>query len=230
MINRVLLTIIAATVLSQFSMSGQKSPERVQPERVLEEGKLLFERGYYGLARETFASLRDMDASVTLKDDASFFEALSALRLEHGDAGYLFEKHLEDFPQSRHISHAYFRLGELAQNRHFVALRRLTPTTLTRMYALSFIISLATPTLSTVTIIKPQDTLLWSRMLTPNTVHRHPITMPTYFMKKETMKQLYAHLRNFVMSQASGILFHIILPRSIICRATMTRPSSMAHR
>lgn len=115
MINRVLFTIIAATVLSQFSMSGQKSPERVQPERVLEEGKLLFERGYYGLARETFASLRDMDASVTLKDDASFFEALSALRLEHGDAGYLFEKHLEDFPQSRHISHAYFRLGELAQ-------------------------------------------------------------------------------------------------------------------
>ena len=189
MINRVLFTIIAATVLSQFSMSGQKSPERVQPERVLEEGKLLFERGYYGLARETLpASGTWMPASHSRMMLHSLKPCLLCVLNTETQATCL--KSIWRTSHKAGISLMLISgLGNWLKktkriHRHFVALRRLTPTTLTRMYALSFIISLATPTLSTVTIIKPQDTLLWSRMLTPNTVHRHPITMPTYFMKR----------------------------------------------
>lgn len=127
MIKRLFIAAMVIAALSEVSLHGQKSLERDQPERLFEEGMFNYERGYYGLARDLFGQTRSKAGSghEVLQSEASFYEALSASRIENSDAAYLLEKHLEEFPQSRHLSHAYFRLGELAQdnNRQRPALR-----------------------------------------------------------------------------------------------------------
>jgi TolA-binding protein len=127
MINRLFLAVLLLSALSLFSASGQKSLERDQPERILEEGLFHYERGYYGVARELFGKARDAAPAgqAALKADAAFYEALSASYLENGDAPFLLERYLEDYPESKHLSHTNFRLGELAQddNRDRIALR-----------------------------------------------------------------------------------------------------------
>lgn len=98
---------------------GQMSLDTDQPERIYERAMLEFDRGHYGLARELFGSVVDAipDILSTLKSDAAFYEALSSFRLGNNDAAYKFEKYLETYPHSSHLSHSRFCLGELAHDR-----------------------------------------------------------------------------------------------------------------
>jgi TolA-binding protein len=127
MINRVIGKALLIALLGFAPVMGQTSLEKRQPELLFEEGLFHYERGYYGQARTLFRQSRDAapDALSTLRSESAFYEALSASQLENEDASFLLERFLEDYPQSPRLSHARFRLGEIAQsqNRLRIALR-----------------------------------------------------------------------------------------------------------
>src|SRR5690554_7504575 len=79
-----------------------------------------YERGYYGQVRELFNRVwtEVPEGLGALRSDAAFYEGMAAAELENGDAAFLLERYLEEFPQRVHLSHARFRLGELEQDRN----------------------------------------------------------------------------------------------------------------
>jgi tetratricopeptide (TPR) repeat protein len=198
MINRLFLAVLLLSALSLFSASGQKSLERDQPERILEEGLFHYERGYYGVARELFGKARDAAPAgqAALKADAAFYEALSASYLENGDAPFLLERYLEDYPESKHLSHTNFRLGELAQddNRDRIALRwfeKVKPADLDREVRLRYFYKAG------YAYFMEDDYVNASRLL--------PITtMPIFSTKRAIMRRLCALLKNCRMSRVSN--------------------------
>src|SRR5690554_8011015 len=90
-----------------------------------------YERGYYGQARALFNRVRTEvpEGLGALRSDPAFYEGMAAAEQENGDAACLLERYLEEFPQSVHLSHAGFRLGQLYQdrNRSRQPLRRFEP-------------------------------------------------------------------------------------------------------
>jgi len=96
----------------------QKSLETKQPESLFDEAMNHFDNGRYGMARILFeeCAANALDDQATLKSDATFYAALSATNLQNDDAAFLLEKYVSDYPQSNHLSLAYFRLGELSHD------------------------------------------------------------------------------------------------------------------
>lgn len=108
------MLIIAATTFT----FGQKSIESAQPEHIFDEANIHFNSGRYGVARKLFGQCANDAAAgnATLKSDAAYYEAAAAAHLQNDDAAYLLEKYVRDYPESNHLSQAYFQLGELAYN------------------------------------------------------------------------------------------------------------------
>lgn len=138
MIKRIFVAVLL-TVVSLNPSLGQRSLDSQQPERKFEEAMSHFRRGYYGVARQLFEEVKHTvsDEQRTLRSDAAFYEALSSSRLDNDDASFLLERFIDDHPGSPHLSHARFRIGELAHesNRYRVAIRwydRVDPNDLDR--------------------------------------------------------------------------------------------------
>lgn len=146
MLKSLILAVLLFVISLGNSARAQNSLESDQPARYFEQGLFHFERGYYGLARYLFGTSRvNAPSSLgAMEAEAAFKEALAASYLENEDARYLLENFIEDYPQSNHISHARFRIGELAQDkgRFPVAVRwyddvnpnRLEPSVRQRFY------------------------------------------------------------------------------------------------
>ena len=120
MTKRIFIAALFFAAFGQAALQGQQSLEKDQPERLYEEGMRQYERGYYGQARALFNRVRTEvpEGLGALRSDAAFYEGMAAAELENGDAAFLLERYLEEFPQSVHLSHARFRLGELDQDRN----------------------------------------------------------------------------------------------------------------
>ena len=113
MTKRIFIAALFFAAVGQAALQGQQSLEKDQPERLYEEGMRQYERGYYGQARALFNRVRTEvpEGLGALRSDAAFYEGMAAAELENGDAAFLLERYLEEFPQSVHLSHSRFRLG-----------------------------------------------------------------------------------------------------------------------
>ena len=144
MTQRILVAVLLFAIF-QSPIWSQRSSEADQPERLYEEAMMHFDRGYYGVARELFGKSKTYSQGGigSLSGDAAFYEALSARRLNNGDAAWLLEHFLEAYPQSTRLSHARFLLGEIAQddNRMRIALRwydKVDPSALSKEVRLRY--------------------------------------------------------------------------------------------
>ncbi len=94
---------------------AQKSLDHQQSIVLFEKGKELYDIGKYGSARDQFekALKQWKDAETNQYAEAKYYQALCAKKLENDDAIFLFEKFINEHPESNRKDYAYFHLGDL---------------------------------------------------------------------------------------------------------------------
>ena len=92
------------------SVSAQKHIEEYNPEALFNEGVLLFRNQEYGAALSTFAQYRALanDPKKQRCVDAQYYEAVSALYLDHADGPAKVIQFVNDNPSSTWARHANF--------------------------------------------------------------------------------------------------------------------------
>ena len=93
-----------------ISVSAQKHIEEYNPEALFNEGVLLFRNQEYGAALSTFAQYRALanDPKKQRCVDAQYYEAVSALYLDHADGPAKVIQFVNDNPSSTWARHANF--------------------------------------------------------------------------------------------------------------------------
>ena len=93
-----------------ISVSAQKHIEEYYPEALFNEGVLLFRNQEYGAALSTFAQYRALanDPKKQRCVDAQYYEAVSALYLDHADGPAKVIQFVNDNPSSTWARHANF--------------------------------------------------------------------------------------------------------------------------
>ncbi len=93
-----------------ISVSAQKHIEEYNPEALFNEGVLLFRNQEYGAALSTFAQYRALanDPKKQRCVDAQYYEAVSALYLDHSDGPAKVIQFVNDNPSSTWARHANF--------------------------------------------------------------------------------------------------------------------------
>ena len=93
-----------------ISVSAQKHIEEYNPEALFNEGVLLFRNQEYGAALSTFAQYRALanDPKKQRCVDAQYYEAVSALYLDHADGPTKVIQFVNDNPSSTWARHANF--------------------------------------------------------------------------------------------------------------------------
>ena len=93
-----------------ISVSAQKHIEEYNPEALFNEGVLLFRNQEYGAAFSTFAQYRALanDPKKQRCVDAQYYEAVSALYLDHADGPAKVIQFVNDNPSSTWARHANF--------------------------------------------------------------------------------------------------------------------------
>ena len=93
-----------------ISVSAQKHIEEYNPEALFNEGVLLFRNQEYGAALSTFAQYRALanDPKKQRCVDAQYYEAVSALYLDHADGSAKVIQFVNDNPSSTWARHANF--------------------------------------------------------------------------------------------------------------------------
>ncbi|MCW3807606.1 tetratricopeptide repeat protein [Plebeiibacterium marinum] len=128
MINSKNLTVTILAILISLPLLSQKSLGLQQPERVFEKAMELYRLKKYGSARDQFDKIirQSVRGESNQYAQACYYQAVCAKNLENGDAEYLFEKFIADFPESNRRSYAYFHLGDmkLTNRKYRQALRK----------------------------------------------------------------------------------------------------------
>ena len=109
---------LSATILALFislSLFSQQSLGLTQPERAFEKAMELYRLNKYGSARDQFEKIirQSVPGESNQYAMACYYQAVCAKNLENGDAEYLFEKFILDFPESNKRSFAYYHLGDM---------------------------------------------------------------------------------------------------------------------
>ncbi len=116
---------LSATILALFislSLFSQQSLGLKQPERAFEKAMELYRLDKFGSARDQFEKIirQSVPGESNQYAMACYYQAVCAKKLENGDAEYLFEKFIVDFPESNQRSYAYFHLGDMKiENRKY---------------------------------------------------------------------------------------------------------------
>ncbi len=115
MINTKYLSITIVALLLSISVISQQSLGHRQPERNFEKAMELFRLNKYGSARDQFDKIirNSIPGESNQYAEACYYQALCAKNLENGDAEYLFEKFIIDFPESNKRSYAYYHVGDI---------------------------------------------------------------------------------------------------------------------
>ena len=105
-LDLLMVVMFALTV----SVSAQKHIEEYNPEALFNEGVLLFRNQEYGAALSTFAQYRALanDPKKQRCVDAQYYEAVSALYLDHADGPAKVIQFVNDNPSSTWARHANF--------------------------------------------------------------------------------------------------------------------------
>ncbi len=115
MINTKYLSITIVALLLSIPVLSQQSLGHRQPERNFEKAMELFRLNKYGSARDQFDKIirNSIPGGSNQYAEACYYQALCAKNLENGDAEYLFEKFIIDFPESNKRSYAYYHVGDM---------------------------------------------------------------------------------------------------------------------
>ena len=109
--SRLKLGLLMVVVFAlTISVSAQKHIEEYNPEALFNEGVLLFRNQEYGAALSTFAQYRALanDPKKQRCVDAQYYEAVSALYLDHADGPAKVIQFVNDNPSSTWARHANF--------------------------------------------------------------------------------------------------------------------------
>lgn len=104
------------------SLSAQKHVEAYEPEALFNEGVLLFQNQEYGAALTTFTQYRAAvaDSKSQRCVDAQYYEAVSAMYLDHADGPAKVVQFVNDHPGSTWARHANFLYANnLFQNKKY---------------------------------------------------------------------------------------------------------------
>ena len=114
--------ILSVLILTTFCASAQKEINQYNPERLYEEGVLLFENQHYASALECFeqyiAAANDKNSSNVVM--AKYYEATSSLLLGEGDGENKMTSFIKENPTSIMTNHAKFiYANHLFKNRKY---------------------------------------------------------------------------------------------------------------
>ncbi len=115
MTKRCILSVIVMFFVASPFISGQKTYDSQQPERLFDEALEQYRNERYGLARSMFENLEQKFApgQSNLKAESAYYAAMAASMLENEDAEDMLEAFLIDFPESGMRPYVFKRLGDM---------------------------------------------------------------------------------------------------------------------
>ncbi|MGB3463613.1 MAG: tetratricopeptide repeat protein, partial [Cyclobacteriaceae bacterium] len=106
-----IIIITQLCVCISFLSFGQPATGIEANEEIYQEAVNHYEAGHYNLARTLFEKYISNDEGANL-GDASYYRAVSAIKLFHNDGEFLLESFISDFPLHSKSSTARFTIGE----------------------------------------------------------------------------------------------------------------------
>ncbi|MDR0940701.1 MAG: tetratricopeptide repeat protein [Bacteroidales bacterium] len=100
---------------------AQKTIDNSDENTLLTQAITLFDAHKYSAAQQSFMRIADnSEFTYTIRIDAQFYVAVTALRLFNGDAEQLIKQFIDTYPESPHIYRAYFEYANfLFRNQNF---------------------------------------------------------------------------------------------------------------
>ena len=103
--------LLSLLLTGSYSLTAQSSLAYRSQQELFNKGLELFEKGEYAAARESFEDFLDQNATPLQKEDAQYYQALSALHLFHKDAEDLLLKFIKNNPLHPKAPQALLTLG-----------------------------------------------------------------------------------------------------------------------
>ncbi|HKJ41066.1 MAG TPA: tetratricopeptide repeat protein [Sunxiuqinia sp.] len=133
-------TILFILLLSCLSLASNAQETAYYPslEAKIHQAKELFVKDKFIVAQNLFSEISDQaDPGSEIQSEATFYQALCALRMDNKNSDELMEKFTKDYPESPYANRAWFELGSYQFNSgHYAQMlrtyRNLKPQALTK--------------------------------------------------------------------------------------------------